>query len=111
MKAIVLLNSAAGKLAPMTDEQRKRTVADALSLAGIDAEIRLVMRGNLRFEAIAAADSAVDVLIAGGGDGTIGTVAGAPAGKPLPLGILPLGTLNHFAKDLGIPLDVAVLPG
>ena len=42
----------------------------------------------------------------GGGDGTVGTVAGVMAGTGVPLGILPLGTLNHFAKDLGLPLDV-----
>jgi diacylglycerol kinase family enzyme len=43
-------------------------------------------------------------VVAGGGDGTVGSVAGALAGTDRPLGVLPLGTLNHFAKDLGIPL-------
>ena len=33
-------------------------------------------------------------------------VASALAGRPTPLGILPLGTLNHFAKDLRIPIDL-----
>ena len=33
-------------------------------------------------------------------------VAGAVAGSDAALGVLPLGTLNHFAKDLGIPLDL-----
>ena len=42
----------------------------------------------------------------GGGDGTISTVASVLAGTGIPLGVLPLGTLNHFAKDLGIPLDL-----
>ncbi|MCA1619077.1 MAG: hypothetical protein LC795_07150 [Acidobacteria bacterium] len=45
-------------------------------------------------------------VVAGGGDGTVGSVAGALAGTDLPLGVLPLGTLNHFAKDLGIPLGL-----
>jgi diacylglycerol kinase family enzyme len=49
----------------------------------------------------------------GGGDGSIRTVASILAGTDVPLGILPLGTLNHFARDLGIPPDpreaVAVL--
>jgi diacylglycerol kinase family enzyme len=48
-----------------------------------------------------------DVMVAGGGDGTLSTVAGVVAGTEIPLGVLPLGTLNHFAKDLGIPLDLA----
>jgi diacylglycerol kinase family enzyme len=34
------------------------------------------------------------------------SVAGALAGRDVPLGVLPLGTLNHFAKDLGVPLDL-----
>lgn len=44
--------------------------------------------------------------MAGGGDGTVSTVAAALAGTDIPLGVLPLGTLNHFAKDLGIPLGL-----
>jgi diacylglycerol kinase family enzyme len=48
----------------------------------------------------------VRVVVAGGGDGTIGSVASVLAKTEATLGILPLGTLNHFAKDLGIPLGV-----
>ncbi|EHM01010.1 putative lipid kinase [Acetobacteraceae bacterium AT-5844] len=47
-----------------------------------------------------------DGILAGGGDGTINAVAGVLAHTGLPLGVLPLGTLNHFAKDLGLPLDL-----
>jgi diacylglycerol kinase family enzyme len=46
------------------------------------------------------------VAVAAGGDGTVNAVAGAVAGTGVPLGVLPVGTLNHFAKDLGIPLDL-----
>ena len=45
-------------------------------------------------------------VVAGGGDGTINAVAGVLAGTPIPLGVLPIGTLNHFAKDVGVPLDL-----
>jgi diacylglycerol kinase family enzyme len=48
----------------------------------------------------------VRVVVAGGGDGTIGSVAAALANTDATLGILPLGTLNHFAKDLRIPLGL-----
>jgi diacylglycerol kinase family enzyme len=53
----------------------------------------------------ARADGA-PVVVAGGGDGTINAVASALAGSATRLGVLPLGTLNHFAKDLKIPLDL-----
>ena len=46
------------------------------------------------------------IVVAGGGDGTITTVASELLNTNIPLGILPLGTLNHFAKDLRIPLDL-----
>ena len=46
------------------------------------------------------------ISLAGGGDGTINTVASAVVGTDKTLGVLPLGTLNHFAKDLHIPLDL-----
>lgn len=45
------------------------------------------------------------VLIAGG-DGSIATAAGVLRGKPCELAILPGGTLNHLAHDLGLPTDL-----
>ena len=47
------------------------------------------------------------IAVAAGGDGTVNAVASVVAGTETALGVLPLGTLNHFAKDLGIPLDLA----
>ena len=45
-------------------------------------------------------------VVAGGGDGTVNAVAGKLAGTDTALGVLPMGTLNHFAKDVGIPLNL-----
>ena len=47
-----------------------------------------------------------DVLVAAGGDGTVSTVAAAAARTGKVFGVLPCGTLNHFARDTGIPLDL-----
>lgn len=47
-----------------------------------------------------------DRLVAGGGDGTLNTIASRLVGTATALAILPLGTLNHFAKDLGVPIDI-----
>jgi diacylglycerol kinase family enzyme len=48
----------------------------------------------------------LDALVAGGGDGTLSCAAGHLAGTGRPLGILPLGTLNHLARDAGIPAEL-----
>lgn len=53
-----------------------------------------------------AAQSSEQVIVAAGGDGTISAVASELAGSDKILGVLPIGTLNHFAKDLGISLDL-----
>jgi diacylglycerol kinase family enzyme len=49
-------------------------------------------------------------VVAGGGDGTVSAVARVLAGTDAAIGVLPMGTLNHFAKDVGIPrhLEAAV---
>ena len=53
----------------------------------------------------AVAEGARRVAVAGG-DGTVGTAAAAVAGTGVELAILPTGTLNHFARDYQIPLDL-----
>jgi diacylglycerol kinase family enzyme len=54
----------------------------------------------------AAAEPGVDALIAGGGDGTISAAAGVAWKKGLPLGVVPAGTMNLFARSLKLPLDI-----
>lgn len=46
------------------------------------------------------------IIVAGGGDGTVNAIAKELLGTSLTLGVLPLGTWNHFAKDLHIPQDL-----
>jgi YegS/Rv2252/BmrU family lipid kinase len=75
--------------------------------AGREAHIALASGGGeLRSAVRQAVEAGCDPLVAGGGDGTINTAASAVVGREIALGVLPLGTLNHFAKDLGIPLDL-----
>src|SRR4051794_11104561 len=56
--------------------------------------------------AASLAQSGHEIVVAAGGDGTVSAVASALVGSGIIFGILPLGTLNHFAKDLGIPLTL-----
>lgn len=53
-----------------------------------------------------AAKKNVDVLVAAGGDGTVNFVANLAVAMDVPMAVLPCGTLNHFAKDMKLPLDM-----
>jgi len=104
VRATALLNRGGGTIA--SDEEISAKVEAALHAAGIEAGIELVAGGDAEVRCRAIAERGDPLLIVGGGDGTISAAAGALAGTGTALGILPLGTLNHFARDLGIPLDL-----
>ena len=61
--------------------------------------------GDARVLAAEAADSGADTVVALGGDGTINEVVNGLDGKETPLGIIPIGTANDFARQVGIPMD------
>nr|WP_229414260.1 diacylglycerol kinase family protein [Massilia arenosa] len=100
----VIVNGSAGQ---GHDDEVKRKLLDLFTRHGLQAEVTLAGSGE---EMIATArrarEEGTDAVVAGGGDGTINAVASQLAGTRIPFGVLPLGTLNHFAKDLGIPLDL-----
>src|SRR5690348_14180700 len=100
----VLLNRGGGAVA--RDPEIASKVTDAMKAAGIDADVELVEGGDCAVRCRAIAERGDALLIVGGGDGTIGSAASALAGTETRLGILPLGTLNHFARDLGLPTDL-----
>ena len=66
-------------------------------------DVELIAGGECEVRCRAIAERGDELLIVGGGDGTISAAASAIAGTETMLGIMPLGTLNHFARDLGIP--------
>jgi YegS/Rv2252/BmrU family lipid kinase len=100
----VVLNASSGHGAAQKVATRLEEIFRA---AGREAHVALARNGNeLRTALRRAVDAGCDTLVAGGGDGTINTAASAVVGREITLGVLPLGTLNHFAKDLGIPLNL-----
>ncbi len=110
MKIVVLVNAQGGSAATVTPVQLR----EAFAAAGVEALVEAVPGIRLTDAARAAADGGVDAVVAAGGDGTINAVAAAVVGTEVPLGVLPLGTLNHFAGSLGVKtLDdaVAVIAG
>ena len=88
-------------------EAARALIARVSSELGTQAQVIVTRAGDelapLARHAVVEKDSRV---AAGGGDGTVNAVAGVVAGTDTALGVLPMGTLNHFAKDAGIPLNL-----
>jgi len=106
MKVRVIVNRHGGTL-KASKHDAEAPLRKAFAAAGVEAEIRLTEPEELD-EALgeAAEASGLDAVVAGGGDGTLSCAAGHLAGTDRPLGILPLGTLNHLARDAGIPTEL-----
>lgn len=105
MKASFILNAKAGTLLLGADSLVQR-ITDGCNARDIESDIVLCEEGEMHTNVQLALKNNPDVIVAGGGDGTIGAVVNAMNPWSVPLGILPLGTFNHFAKDVGIPLDL-----
>ncbi|HEV2860910.1 MAG TPA: diacylglycerol kinase family protein [Pyrinomonadaceae bacterium] len=101
----VVINGAAGGAGA---EEAGRAAEQFFAECGVEARVSVARDGaelgDLTRRALSNGSRAV---VAGGGDGTVSAVASLVAGTGRALGVLPLGTLNHFAKDLSIPLELA----
>src|SRR5262245_55380850 len=103
-----IINFRAGTVADRQREAVRQAFADCSAGDEIDTIVEICERPGFLSQIVRRAiSSGADVIVAGGGDGTISTVANQLVGTDVSLGVLPLGTLNHFAKDLGIPLDLS----
>ena len=101
---VCILNGAAGS-------NRAGEVSDHLAdlFAKHRAQTRILLaRDGVEIAALAhrAIEDRCTTVVVGGGDGTVSRVAAALIDTETTLGVLPLGTFNHFAKDLKIPLDL-----
>ena len=101
---VVILNAGAGKAGKSGNLQSM--IAELFGAAGLNAEIILVAGKDMSAAARQAVAENHETIVAAGGDGTVNTVAAEVAGTEKILGVLPVGTLNHFAKDLHLPLDL-----
>lgn len=101
-RALVLLNARSGA---GSGPERGDEIAGLFAQAGVQADVVLAERPEDFGAAMERARAGgTRLVVAGGGDGTQAAVASWVAGTDCVQGVLPLGTLNHFAKDLGIPL-------
>jgi diacylglycerol kinase family enzyme len=104
VRALLLINPRAGTESPTAEELRDEALA-----RGIDAHV--LEEGEEIVELAGRAD--VEVLGAAGGDGTVASVAAVAIERDLPFVVVPYGTRNHFARDLGLDRDdpLAALAG
>lgn len=82
------------------------TLARAIQLVDLHATVADPPPGPAFAPWIRRVAADYDIVVAAGGDGTVSTVAAAVAAAGKTLGIIPTGTLNHFARDLGIPTEL-----
>jgi YegS/Rv2252/BmrU family lipid kinase len=100
----VIINAHSG----MSDkDEARRRLTEIFEAGGVDSEVSVARSGAevARLAKQAARDNWT-IVVAGGGDGTVNTVASQVIGTDKTLGVLPLGTFNHFARDLKIPADL-----
>jgi diacylglycerol kinase family enzyme len=105
MNAILVFNEKGGSFLKQTDGLAPESLREAVEEAGLRVTMRSASGDhieNVLKESIAARPH---VLLVGGGDGTVSAAAGLLVDTPMPLGVIPLGTLNHFSRDLGFPSD------
>lgn len=105
MRFEVLINGGAGSVGP-DREAEKIAIRSRFLSAGAEAIVRVVPPEELPDAVLRAWATSPRAVVIAGGDGTVNCAAGAAAGTDVVLGVLPLGTFNHFAKDLGLPTSV-----
>lgn len=106
MKTAIVLNRSAGTLVGRPIDDTVAAIRNAFEKHGAEVTLSAVEPAACHGEIKRAIDSDAEVVVVGGGDGTIHTAVNMlmPAGKAM--GILPLGSLNLLARDLHTPLDL-----
>lgn len=101
----IILNAGAGTVKARPNIEGE--LRELFQAAGREVEIVAVQPGQNPVDAARDAAGRASIVAAAGGDGTISSVAAGIIDTAAALGVLPLGSRNHFAKDLDIPLDLA----
>lgn len=107
MQVAVIANAGAGAIGAFQHEGGLEALQSLFRASGVDAELILREPAGLTEAARTVSRRGVDAVVAAGGDGTVNAVANGLIGTDVPLAVVPLGTLNHFARDLGLPAEVA----
>ncbi|TDU66575.1 diacylglycerol kinase family enzyme [Prosthecobacter fusiformis] len=101
----IILNRESGTLSTLGPDVVEEGLREIFVELGCEVEISQVTGKEVQAALEKARDGTADAVIVGGGDGTVATAATVFARHDKPLGILPLGTFNLAARDVGMPLD------
>ena len=105
MRVHAVINRKAGSALGYSADRLANEAEAAFREVGHDITIDVVEPEAIETALDEAVAAAPDILVAGGGDGTIRSAASRLIGSGIALGILPLGTVNRLAHDLHIPLE------
>jgi diacylglycerol kinase family enzyme len=106
MRTKVILNSRAGTLLDKGGDDPAGMVDSAFEAAGRPVEVLLCEPKSIGACLDKAVSQGAEAVIVGGGDGTVAMAVDRLTGTKTALGILPFGTLNLLARDIGIPLEL-----
>jgi diacylglycerol kinase family enzyme len=106
VRITVVLNSSAGTLMGMSIERARDRIRDRFVAGGHETTVHVAAGAAIPGELARASEGGADAVVVGGGDGTIATAAHHMVGRNVAMGVLPLGTMNLLAKDLGMPMDL-----
>lgn len=106
MRFLAVLNKGSGTFREMDLDVFCTGMRGTLNAAGHELDIHAVDGNDIVAALEQAADGDHDVVLAGGGDGTVSAAAGALMNSGKALAVLPAGTMNLFARSLGIPLGL-----
>lgn len=106
-RCILLLNRGSGGNQRGLDATEViHTVEAVFREAGHDISSSLIKPDGIENAIKQAAATLPDIIIIGGGDGSVSTAARLLGGTPIAMGVLPMGTFNLAARDLGVPLEI-----
>ena len=103
---LIVLNERAGTLLDRDPVAVKTELRQRLARAGRKVDVLLAHKRGIVRAIDRGAASDYDTIIVGGGDGSVGYAAGRLAGSKKTLGVLPLGTVNLLARDIGVPANL-----
>lgn len=102
----VVMNAGSGR---RDSDAIRETIASAMAAAKRRHELLAVADGSDLIQtserALRLAQKHEGIVVAVGGDGTLNAVSQVVLGSGVPLGVLPMGTFNYFARNLGVPRD------